>query len=96
MTLNEFLIKNNRADLNVNDSMTNHIRQCVQNIDALASRALSDIPREDIRDIYAAILHEYHPHTPFFLDKPWIMFERDARRSGITEEEIQHIGNHIR
>lgn len=96
MTLNEFLIKNNRADLNVNDSMTNHIRMYVQNIDTLAQRALKDIPREDIRDIYAAILHEYHPHTPFFLDKAWKMFERDALKSGVTEEDIHYIGNHAR
>lgn len=96
MTLKDFLIKSNRADLDVNDVVTNHIRLYVQNIDALASKELCDIPRDDLRDIYMAILLYKSHGRVVFHTQAWNEFLKDAKKVNLSNNVIMSIYNRER
>ena len=91
MTLQQFLSKNGRADLNAHSTITAHIRQHVQNIDVLASKEIQDVAYDDIRDIYMAILLDNYPQRAFWVDDALNLFIEDAHRIGFSDNEIKHI-----
>lgn len=91
MTLQEFLLKNGRVDLNVESTLKAHIRQHVQDIDVLASKEMQDIAYEVIRDVYMAILLDHYPQRAFWVDDALNLFLEDAHRIGLSGNEIKHI-----
>ena len=91
MTLQEFLLKNGRVDLNIESTIKAHIRQHVQNIDVLASKEMRDMAYKDIRDIYMAILLDNYPQRAFWVDDALNLFVEDAHRIGLSDNEIKHI-----
>lgn len=91
MTLRDFLCMSGHTDLYHNTTVTAHIRQHVQNIDVLASKELRNISYDEICNIYMAILFEMYPQRAFWRGDALKFFIKDARKFGVSEDDINHI-----